>query len=485
MLEKRLEKMEKLARESGLDFFPVIFETVTPETMYNNIAYGGLPIRARHWSYGRSYDHTKSEGQMGLSKSYEIIINSNPSYAFMLDNQTTTQKLFITAHCYGHSDFFKNNIMFKGTDRKMIWHAAEHADRVDKYIEEYGIDAVERIMDIAFALERHIDINKGQYRKPYPKKKIKSVKRKTREFDDLIKPEFLKKPSIKKVIANSKLPPTPEKDLLWFFINYAPLDDWEKDILDIVREEAFYFYPQGLTKIMNEGWASFWHAELMYLHDEITPEEQLEFAATHEKVVQPGGNPYRINPYYLGYKIYKDIEKRWDEKYKNGDSKITGREKIFQVRAEEDDISFLRNYLTEDLIKELKLFTFGITDKNDSRNNSDADFYEIKARVKEDVVEALVSPMYHNYAPVIEIIEANSEEIVLKHTSRDTGTLDFNYAKHVMEYIWELWTATVKLHVVDDDGEEVVLLFDELGSSKTYPNKQMFIDEVSNKGFII
>lgn len=468
-MDDRIEKIRILAKKQGLDFFPIIFETVTPNTMYNIAAYG-LPIRARHWSYGRSFDHQKNHGQMGLSKIYELIINNNPSYAFMLDNHTETQKLFIAGHCYGHSDFFKNNIMFKGTDRRMVWHAAEHADRIDKYIEKYGLDAVERIMDIAFALDRHIDINMGQYRKKYKKRKMVQVKTSSRrEFDDLVRPSLLEKPSISNKIVYTKMPPKPEKDLLWFFIHYAPIEEWERDVLDMVREEAFYFYPQAMTKIMNEGWASFWHAELMYLNEDISAKEQLEFAQVHEKVLQPG-NPFNINPYYLGMRIYKDIEAKWDEKYKNGESDITGREKIFKVRAEEDDVSFIRNYLSDDLIKELKLFTFGITDVNDNRNSDDAEFYEIKDRVREEVVESLVSPMYHNYVPIIAVVKASTEKIVLKHLSSEIGTLDFNYASKVLEYIWELWAADVELHVVDEDGANLVLTFDETGPSEFYPD---------------
>ena len=473
MTDPRVAEMEQLARDQGLDFFPVVFETVTPSTMYNVCAYG-LPTRARHWSYGRSYDHQKTHGQMGLSKVYEMIVNNNPSYAFMLDTNTTTQNLFIAAHCFGHSDFFKNNVIFKDSDRTMARHAAEHANRIDQYIEEHGLDKVERFMDIAFALDNHIDHGKGQYRKRYGKRKITTHRKVDREFDDLLRPTKSRQPSIQKKVENATLPPHPERDLLWFFINYAPLEDWERDVLDIVREEAFYFYPQAMTKIMNEGWASYWHAELMYLCPSVKPEEQLEFARTHEKVVQPGGNPFRINPYYLGYRIYKDIEERWNKKHKDGESDITGRQKIFEVREEEDDTSFLRNYLTDELVRELKLFTFGELDDDDDRSQMDeATFYEIKDRVRDEVVESLIRPMYNNYAPKIVITDASSDKLVLRHDSREMGTLNFKYASKTLEYIWELWTAPVELHTIDDDGNEIVLHFDELGFSKISKDEEL------------
>lgn len=467
MKDKRIAEMERVAREQGLDFFPVVFETVTEKTMQNVCAYG-LPTRARHWSYGRSYDHQKTYGEMGLSKIYEMIVNNNPSYAFMLDTNSPTQNLFIAAHCFGHSDFFKNNVLFKDTDRNMVRHAAEHAHRVDTYIDQYGIDAVERMMDIGFALDRHIDVHKGQFRRPYPRRHVEVRKRPRREFDDLLRPQEDRKLSVERKVVNATLPPHPEKDLLWFLINYAPLEEWERDVLDIIREEAFYFYPQAMTKIMNEGWASYWHAELMYLYDGVRPEEQIEFARTHEKVVQPGGNPFRVNPYYIGFRIFKDIEKRWDELHEKGESDITGREKIFQVRAEESDISFLRNYLTDELVRNMNLFTFGQLDEDDDRGQADQEstFYEIKDRVRDEVVETLVRPMYHNYAPRISIVDASAEKLVMEHRSRELGTLDFKYASRTLEYVWELWAAPVELRAVDDDGDEALLCFDESGFSR-------------------
>lgn len=370
-----------------------------------------------------------------------------------------------------NSDFFKNNVAFKGSDRNMVRHAGEHASRIDRYIHEYGLDAVERVMDAAFALENHIDTHKGLYRRPYGRRKVQTRRRKKGEFDDLLIRE--RRPSIIREVVNNRLPPRPERDLLWFFINYAPLEDWERDVLDIVREEAFYFYPQRATKIMNEGWAVYWHAELLFQYEGITAEEHIDFARTHEKVVQPGPF-YNINPYFLGFMLFRDIEKRWDELYEKGESPITGRQKIFEVRAEEDDISFLRNYMTDEFISELGLFTFGRTDDDDPRTRGQKDvFYEIKDRVKEEVVEALVRPLYNGGAPEIVIVDASPEKLRLKHGSEHMGTLDFRYAEKTLEYVWELWTAPVELACFDDDDDSVTLCFDEAGFYSTSPEEEI------------
>lgn len=469
-MNKRIKEIEELSREMGLDAFPVVYEIIERSTMFNICAYG-LPTRARHWSYGRSYDHLKTHGQMGLSKIYEVILNNNPCYAFMLDTNTEVQNLFIAAHCQGHSYVYKQNYLFKKTNRNMIKHAAEHAGRIDEYIEQYGFEKVEHLMDIGFSLSRHIDWHKGLYRKPYGSEKIIQNKNKiVREFDDIL-PK--RKQEVKKV--SKKHPPYPEKDLLWFFINYAPLEDWEKDVLDIIREEQFYFYPQMLTKIVHEGFSSYWHAEVMYNYKGLTQSEYVDFLRTHEKVVQPGGNPFSINPYYLGYKIFKDIEKRWD------DGKGEGRKKVLEVAAEEDDISFIRNYLTADLVEELKLFTYGYSNTKGKKGER---FIEIKERMRDYVVETLVAPLYNGGVPKISIVEIGPEgKLIMKHDSSNVGTLDHRFASKTLEYIWDLWAAPIEIHTNNDDGEDIVLCFDEAGYYEKMLNEELYEEEEEEKPY--
>lgn len=461
-INKRMAEIIRLGESLGLDGFPIVFEEVSAETMANIASYG-LPTRARHWSYGRSYDHQKTYGEMGLSKIYELIINNNPAYAFMLDTNTEIQNLFITAHCVGHSFVFKHNFLFQDTNRNMIRHSADHAGRIEDYIEKYGFEAVERLMDIGFALDKHIDWNRGQFRKPYPKREVRYRELHRGEFDDLLVKNNHKKASMIREVRNDKFPPQPEKDLLWFFINYAPLEDWERDVLDIIREEAFYFYPQMHSKILNEGLAVWAHAEIMFQYTGITPDEHLDFCRDHEKVVQSGGNPFRINPYFLGFRIFKDIEERWDYMYKRGKADINGKQKILQVAKEEDDISFIRNYLTAELVGELKLFTYGYIEDYD-RDDDGERYIEIKEKIRDDVVEALVSPLYNSGVPEIVVVGTGTDgSLILRHNSEEVGTLNFKFAEKTLEYIWDLWTAPIELHAKDDDGEDVKLSFDEAG----------------------
>ena len=349
--------------------------------------------------------------------------------------------------------------MFKNTNRNMVAHAAEHAGRVQEYIERYGIDKVERIIDIGMALENHIDWHKGLYRKDYDKKSVKVREVVQNEFDDLLEPRKNYQPI--KELVNSTLPPSPEKDLLFFLTKYAPLEDWERDVLDIIREEAYYFYPQRLTKISNEGFASYWHAEVMNNYDGLSAAEHMDFARDHEKVVQPGGNPFRINPYYLGYKIFKDIEKRY------------GQEKVFEVMQTENDISFIRNYLTMDLIKEMNLFVYGY-DKEYAQDHRGDKYIQIHSKMRDDVVEALVSPLYNGGMPKIVIEEAKQGgQLTLRHISEEVGTLNIKYAKKTVEYIWELWAAPVELYMLNDSGETIKVVADEGGTDVVVLGEQL------------
>jgi len=460
----RMAEIEALAAAQGLDFFPINFETV-PEDMMTEVASYGLPTRARHWSYGKVYGHQRLYGKMGLSKIYEIIINNDPSMAFLLDTNPEIANLLVTAHVYGHSDFFKNNLLFEPTDRNMINNATSHAIRIDGYIERYGLETVEHLMDIGFALDRHIDPHLGTQRAPYPERRIVEKEYTPRAYEDLFdKP----KPSVQYVVEGEKIPPHPEYDLLWFLITYGKLEPWQKDVLSIQREESYYFFPQFMTKIMNEGWASYWHAELFHLWEHVSPEEQIEFARLHAGVVNPGAR-FSLNPYYLGFKIFHDIEKRWDEKRKlwlerdkkgekqDGPMPITGREKIFEVRKTDDDISFINNYLTFDLVRDLELFSFAPKQQGKSKPVPDNTPIVITSRELEAVKQALVTPRYNYGVPRIAIRDMLQSGLYLEHIDRDTTFLDRAYATNTLNYIAELWKNPVSILTKDEQGNDCSL----------------------------
>lgn len=448
---KRFEQIKDLAIKSGLDPFDINIEFVNEEIMFDVCSYG-LPTRPRHWSHGAAYDQIKHYGEMGYSKVYEIILNNDPAYAFLLESNQEIDNLLVVAHIQGHSDFFKHNLMFKDTDRKMVYRAAEHAERIESYIEQYGIERVEKLMDAAFALDKHIDWHKGFFRKKYPEKSIIAKESKQNEFDDILNSN---KESVSYKKNGYELPPHPEKDILWFLANYAKLENWEKDILEIIRQESYYFFPQQQTKIMNEGWASFWHAEIMHVYNEVSPDEMIDFACTHERVVQPGTNKFKINPYYLGFKVWQDIENRF------------GREKMFDVRRDENDISFLRNYLTADLIKQMGLFTFGYRceRRHTSRNAKcpDCPTVEVKSKDVAEVVNAIIKPILNYSVPYIAITNVNDDILSMRHCVGDLGPLDHMYAEKTLAHIYSLWAGPIELETVSDENEQVIMCYDETG----------------------
>ena len=418
------------------------------------VAAYGLPTRARHWSYGKVYQSQRLYGTMGLSKIYEIVLNSNPCLAFLLDTNPEIANLLVAAHVFGHVDFFKNNVLFTPTNRNMINDAVAHALRIDSYIERYGLETVEHLMDIGFALDRHIDPHQGVTRQPYAPRQVVEKERLAQPYDDLLSPAS---PSVTYEVVGERIPPRPEYDLLWFLSTYATLEPWQQDVLQIIREESHYFYPQFLTKILNEGWASYWHAELFHRYDGVSPAEMIEFARLHASVVNPGGR-LSLNPYYLGYSILVDIEKRWDALHAAGASTITGRQKLFEVRRTEDDISFLRNYLTLELMEQLDLFAYGRPCTHPpGQHCAQCEHLVITSREHEAVLAALLTPRYNYGVPRIVIRDVLNNTLYLEHLDRTTTFLDRRFAAQTLAYIAELWKHPVYLLTSDERGREVSL----------------------------
>lgn len=451
-LKKYVVELEEKAKNMDLDWFSLNYELVPIEVMLEIMSYG-LPTRARHWKYGQSYEYQKYSGEMGQSKVYELVLNNDPSYAFLLDTNPDIANIMVSCHVVGHSHFFKNNYLFKQTDRKMVYKAAERAQRIDEYINQYGLKKVENIMNIGFALEKNIDFWKGIYRKDKKPKKKKKENLKN-EFDDL---EEMQKDmfGFNFVIGDRSLENN-EYDLLWFLINNCKLEDWEKDILEIIREESFYFYPQYMTKIMNEGFASYVHSELMQQLD-ISEDEFLEYSKIHERVVQAGSNKLNINPYFLGFKMLHHIKDVWDKKYEEGNSDIDGWQKILQLVETEDDISFIRNYLTKELVEELELFVYEVKDFP----NGDQ-YLEIISKDLDDVKENLIKDIYNYRAPVI-YVYSSGETLELVHENTSEGTLDINHLRKVLSYIYEIYKKPVDIQTIDEKGDIINITFDEEG----------------------
>jgi len=456
-MNKRLRDVDawcaERTRKLGFNAFPIQWEVV-PESVLLDIASRGLPTRASHWSYGQSYKYQKITHEMGMSKIYELILNNRPSYAFLLDSNPDYVNSFIIAHCWGHSAYFCENFLFKKTDRQMVYHAAERATRIDNYIEKYGLDRVEKVMDVALSMERNINWHRGVHRDKYPPRKKVLRKRKIGEFEDLLGSD---EPEYREVIINNNFPPSPEYDLLWFFTNYSPkLENWEKDVFQIIREESFYFFPQYVTKSANEGLACMFHTDFMAEMPKslVSPAEYIEFLKIHEKVVQPGADPFTINPYYLGFNILSDVKKKAEERNEDGWAAVR------KVISEEDDITMMERYLTQELCDDMKMFTY--IKKHDPQRN---EYIEVTSKKAKDIVRSQVERLYNYRSPLIAVTAATPIGLELEHMSKDIGTLDLKHIIKVMEYLYEAWGSVVDLRTYDSKGEPHHFTYDEAGFS--------------------
>jgi stage V sporulation protein R len=462
-LEDAIERIWDIASKFGLDPFPVHYEIVPATVMYEVGSYA-LPGRYSHWTFGKAYHRMKMMYDFGLSKIYEVVINANPAYGFLLETNSPTQNKLVIAHVLGHVDFFKNNVYFSRTNRRMVDEAALHSRRMSEYEFTYGRKVVEHFLDAVLSIEEHVDpnffIKKESREKDKDKRAKERSKRKEGRYDDLFSEDELslhdagvgdhdyeegRKPSLEQ----------PEKDLVYFIMkNSNILEDWQRDVIAMLHQEMEYFIPQMQTKIMNEGWASIWHSRIMREMD-LPTSEHLEFAELHAGVVSP--HKGQLNPYYLGYKIFEEIEKRWNEPTKEererfGRAGGEGRDKMFEVRELDNDISFLRNYLTEELCEDLDLFVYELVDEEE---------WTISEKKWERVRDRLVANMTNFGFPYIEVVDGDydgNRELYLKHRHEGVD-LDMKYARKTLEYVHKLWGRDIHLKT-NIDGEPTVMHYD-------------------------
>ncbi|MCK5366222.1 MAG: SpoVR family protein, partial [Gammaproteobacteria bacterium] len=344
----------------------------------------------------------------------------------------------------------KNNELFRRVHKqvgtRIVDMAANHARRIEQAIERHGQEHVEQVLDAALSLEQHIDINQSLSRARYSDMDQDGedplANTFVRRFDtlpgagDTDEPEEEEPPSI-------PIPPRPEQDLLWFIAQYAPdMEDWERDIFLAVREESFYFYPVFACQIMNEGWASYWHARLLREASFLPHDLYLDAMKTHSDVVRPTAGDKQIalniNPYHLGFSI-------WDRFIE-----AHGIEQARTIMQSEDDFGFVRNHLDADLADELNIFVY------DAKKNG-----EIKVTDNEihHLHEAILGPKLNFGAPRVSVTEMGVDgALELKHeNSVDGRGLDMERAQKVIDYIHRVWRRPVSMHTLDASGKDTTL----------------------------
>ncbi len=449
-LEGWAKYIEELALDLGLSCYPQEFEISDQAQMLGYMAYSGLPSHYPHWSYGKAYERLKTMYDYGVTGlPYEMVINSNPCLAYLMRDNSLLMQVLTIAHVYGHNDFFKNNFTFRQTRAELAVDLFKvHAKRIRSYIEDptIGIERVEGVLDSAHAISLQCRRNQSV---------VKQKGEQQEESQDL---------------ENEPVgqPTAADEDLLLFLRdNNGRLCEWERDLLSIVDEETRYFIPQMETKIMNEGWASYWHKQILDSLD-LSADQRMEFMVKHAQVLAP--HPNGINPYHLGFFVWNALriwydgcvdkgllrrdELDWFDKmridFEERDSvppesgQKAGCEILFEVRETDRDASFLRRFLTPAVMRELDLF------QHESQKSTGNGRVVTKTSSPEhwrDIKQTLVNSVGVGSLPVIKVENSShggNSTLLLRHY-HDGRDLDLGSAEKTLAHVSRLWSNSVVL----------------------------------------
>ncbi|MBZ2190085.1 SpoVR family protein [Alcanivorax sp. JB21] len=466
-------EIARIAHERfGLDTFPNQIEVISSEQMMDAYSSVGMPVGYNHWSFGKQFVEVENlyrRGQMGLA--YEIVINSNPCIAYLMEENTMPMQALVIAHaCYGHNSFFKGNYLFRTwTDASAIIDYLVFARHYIAECEErHGVNAVEQMLDSCHAL---MNYGVDRYKRPYPisaeTERNRQQEREAslqKQVSELWKTFPEMQPDIRRRQPTQRYPSEPQENLLYFIEKNAPLlEPWQREIVRIVRKMAQYFYPQRQTKVMNEGWATFWHYTLLHeMYDEglVTEGFMLEFLQNHAQVVYqpPFDSPMYsgINPYALGFAMFRDLRRICEAPTEEDNiwfPEIAGSDWLstlkFAMQSFKDE-SFIQQFLSPKVIRDLKLFAV---------LDDDAETHlEIRAIHNErgyQQVRQLLSEQYNLsiHEPNIQVYEAavrGDRSLTLQHVRQDRRPLARDKAADVLRHLHRLWQFDVHLESVED-----------------------------------
>ncbi len=469
-LKLYIEQLHKESLAVGLDPYTTIFEVLDYKKLNEVAAFGGFPTRYPHWRWGMDYDRLSKNYRYGLGKIYELVINNDPCYAYLLDSNSEAIQKTVIAHVYGHSDFFKNNLWFKQTHKKMLNQMASHATYIKKIIDEIGYNKVENFIDICLSLEDLIDINSY---KSFPKSKSMDIKDSSIVRAKNTSKAYLDKYMNKKDIVPKKKEAEenillPQDDILLFLVANAPLAAWQKNILSIIRDESYYFLPQRQTKILNEGWATYWHSEMMTKIRPLAASEIVDYCDQYSSIIQ--NTPGQLNPYRLGLNLLRHIKNRWDKgrfgieyltctsvtERQTWDTKVNkGIEKIFEVRKIHNDVTFIDEFVDDDFCREHDLF---VTSQKSTNTSGQVE----KDYSAKEVKKELLNGLTNIGNPIIKVIDSNynnSGQLVLKHKFCGKS-LRKDYAMETLKNIHSIWLRPVHL-VTKVSGSEKIWSYPE------------------------
>ena len=473
LLTQYEQEIDRVAKLYGLDIYPNQIEIITAEHMMDAYASIGMPVNYAHWSYGKKFIQSEQHyrrGQMGLA--YEIVINSDPCIAYLMEENTMTMQALVIAHaCYGHNSFFKKNYLFKAwTDASSIINYLLFAKNyVTQCEQKYGVSEVENVLDSCHAL---MNFGVDRYKRP---QKISLQKERERQqareqhiqsqINDLWR--TVPKSETKDHQDKQRFPAEPQENLLYFIEKNAPLlESWQRELVRIVRKTSQYFYPQKQTQVMNEGWACFWHYHILnHLYDErkVSDKFMLEFLHSHP-------NYSGLNPYALGFNMFMDIKRICQsptEEDKVWFPQIAGKdwlETVHFAMQNFKDESFISQFLSPKLMRDFKFFAI----EDDERNS----YLGVSAIHDESGYQAIrekLSAQYNlsNIEPNIQVYEVDSRgdrSLTLSYIPQQGIPLADSHHK-VLQHLHHLWGFSVKLEQVDERGKRQLLA--------TYPEQPL------------
>lgn len=480
--EEVIPLVYKAAKDFGLDYYEPDIQWMAFDGISEIAAYGGFPQRYPHWRFGMAFEELSKGYEFGMHRIFEMVINTEPCVIYFLNSNTYTDNVTVLGHALGHSHFFKNNVFFKNTNTKMMNEFGNNRTRINKYISRWGEDRIESLIDDCHSIETLIDPTKAWHRKERKEPVISDV----REYRF---PRRISVPDGHEYMENWINPPEwledehqkikeqeiadyigivdmSEKDIMGYLRDNAPLKLWEQDILSLLYDEAMYFQPQRQTKMINEGFASYTDFNLMARLG--MPKCSIWAYADHKSKVL--GGPYSENPYKMGFEILLDIEDRWNkgkfgreyESCKNLRDKETwdkqlglGREKVFEVCENYNDVTLIAEYFTPELCKKLEYFNWKKTPSNEHGVSAE---YKIADRDFKKIKQNLIKRYLNGGLPFISLVDPNGRGkgiLVLEH-SWDGRTLNPKYSKETMRSIARIWKGPVAVLTKDKNENDLI-----------------------------
>lgn len=418
-------EIEAIARDAGLDFFDVVFETVDAQDVNALAAYGGFPVRYPSWRFGMEFERLDKGYSWGLSKIYELVINNDPTYAYLVRSNSLMEQKLVMAHVFGHADFFKHNVWFEPTERRMLDAMASHGTRIRRLIDAHGQDQVERFMDLALSLDNLVDpylpLQRSRSRERRAEERESRVERARRGLEAALEG--------RSAGASAGVDPgrLPTFDVLGYLADKAPVLPWQREVLRIVRDEAYYFLPQRLTKVMNEGWASFWHSRIL-TSGVLAADEIVDFADCHSGATAAA--PGQLNPYKLGIELFRHAERRGLD--------------LYRLRRVHSDATFVDTVLDEEFAKTSQLFLYQRNGRSGRLEIVGREYAPMKAQILRDLT--------WGGAPQIELVSADEGgrgELLLRHR-HDGRDLQLAQAGQTLRQLAQLWGAPVHLATLEE-----------------------------------